>query len=270
MKNLLTLLLSVAFITSCSMEETSKQVTDPLDNQNFTEFMPCKAGPDFNVDNMTAMISEWQKLLTAEDLIGVWGYAPAADTNSSGDTGWWELEWNSKEAADAAWEQWIQNDLAIAWQEKYESVLQCDGEARNSFDSVLPIIPTTYGETNESGYFYSEVYICKFNEGFLKDDAIQFLYGFRDAVAAADYADTTYHFLNYFFHDDPSQFIWANFTNSKESMDKANASFEASVRDRMFPLFSEFASCSDKPDLYNGYTLYWSEKKDFMPNFSSN
>ena len=270
MRNLLTLLLSVAFITSCSMEETSKQVTDPLDNQNFTEFMPCKAGPDFNVDNMTAMISEWQKLLTAEDLIGVWGYAPAADTNSSGDTGWWELEWNSKEAADAAWEQWIQNDLAIAWQEKYESVLQCDGEARNSFDSVLPIIPTTYGETNESGYFYSEVYICKFNEGFLKDDAIQFLYGFRDAVAAADYADTTYHFLNYFFHDDPSQFIWANFTNSKESMDKANASFEASVRDRMFPLFSEFASCSDKPDLYNGYTLYWSEKKDFMPNFSSN
>ena len=48
--------------------------------------MPCKAGPDFNAENMTAMISEWQKLLTAEDLRGVWGYAPAADTNSLGDT----------------------------------------------------------------------------------------------------------------------------------------------------------------------------------------
>ena len=99
------------------------------------------------------------------------------------------------------------------------------------------------------------------------NDAIEFLYGFRDAVANADYADTTYHLLNYFFHDDPSRFLWANFTNSKESMDKANASFEASVRDKMFPLFSEFASCGEKPDLYNGFTLYWSKKKDFMPTF---
>ena len=101
-----------------------------------------------------------------------------------------------------------------------------------------------------------------------KDDAIKFLYGFEDAVANADYADTTYHLLNYFFHDDPSRFLWANFTNSKESMDKANASFEASVRDKMFPLFSEFASCGEQPDLYNGFTLYWSEKKDFYADFS--
>jgi len=270
MKNLLTLLLSVIFIASCSMEEASEQVIDPLDNQYFTEFMPCKAGPDFNAENMTAMIAEWQKLLTADDLRGVWGYAPAADTNSLGDTGWWELEWNSKEAADAAWGQWVKNEQAIAWQDKYESVLQCDGEARNSFDTVLPIIPTTYGETNDSGYFYSEVHVCEFNDGYSKEDAVEFLYGFRDAVAAADYSGTTYHFLNYFFQEDPSRFLWANFTNSKESMAKANASFEASVREKMFPLFSEFASCGLQPDLYNGFTLYWSEKKDFMPTFPSN
>ena len=96
MKNLPTLLLSAIFIVSCAMEETTNEVADPLDNQYFTEFMPCKAGPDFNAENMTTMISEWQKLLTAEDLRGVWGYAPAADTNSLGDTGWWELEWNSQ------------------------------------------------------------------------------------------------------------------------------------------------------------------------------
>ena len=267
MKYIPTFFVSIFFIASCSMEQASEQESDPLDYQSFTEFMPCSAGPDFNSENMTAMISEWQKLLSAEDLRGVWGYAPAVDTNSVGNTGWWELEWTSMDAADAAWEQWLENEKAIAWQEKYESVLQCDGEARNSFDSVLPIIPTTYGETNDSGYFYSEVYICEFNEGYSKDDAIKFLYGFRDAVANADYADTTYHLLNYFFHDDPSRFLWANFTNSKESMDKANASFEASVRDKMFPLFSEFASCGEQPDLYNGFTLYWSEKKDFMPTF---
>lgn len=270
MKNLFTFFILVIFITSCSMEESVEQTTDPLDNEYFTEFMPCKAGPDFIAENKTAMISEWQKLLTAEDLRGVWAYTPAVETNSSRDTVWWELEWTSKEAADAAWEQWVQNDKAIAWQEKYQSVLQCDGEARNSFDSVMPITATTYGETNDSGYFYSEVHVCEFNEGYSKDDAVEFLYGFRDAVAAADYSDTTYHFLNYFFQDDPSRFLWANFANSEESMNKANTSFEESVRDKMFPLFSEFASCAEQPDLYNGFTLYRSEQKEFMPTFSSN
>ena len=37
MKNLPTLLLSAIFIASCAMEETSNEVTDPLDNQYFTE-----------------------------------------------------------------------------------------------------------------------------------------------------------------------------------------------------------------------------------------
>lgn len=268
MKNYLTLLISFIFIASCAVEEPMQQVTDILDDEYFTEFMPCKAGPDFNADNMTAMISEWQKLLTAEELLGVWGYAPAADTNSIKDTGWWELQWSSQEAADMAWDQWIQNEEASAWQEKYASVLQCDGEARNPFDAVMPITPTAYGEMNDSGYFYSEVYICEFNESYSKNDAVEFLYGFRDAVAEGDYSGTTYHLLNYFFQEDPSSFLWGNFTNSKASMDKANIAFEQSVRDKMFPLFSEFAQCGEQPDLYNGYTLYWSEKKDFMPTFS--
>ena len=103
MKNLLTLLFSAILIISCSMEETPIEVAEPLDNQFFTEFMPCKAGPDFNSENMTAMISEWQELLTAEDLQGVWGYAPNGDSNSVGDTGWWEIQWTSEESADQAW-----------------------------------------------------------------------------------------------------------------------------------------------------------------------
>ena len=92
--------------------------------------MPCKAGPDFNSENMTAMISEWQKLLSAEDLQGVWGYAPDGDSNSVGDTGWWEIQWTSEESADQAWEEWLENEDAMAWQEKYESVLSCDGESK--------------------------------------------------------------------------------------------------------------------------------------------
>ena len=56
----------------------------------------------------------------------------------------------------------------------------------------------------------------------------------------------------------------------EESMDKANASFEASVRESMFPIFSKFASCGEVPDLYHGFTLYNAENKDFMPTFPSN
>ena len=79
--------MSFIFLASCSVEEPTQQEPDILDDIYFTEFMPCKAGPDFNTENMTAMISEWQKLITAEELLGVWGYAPAAETNSVKDTG---------------------------------------------------------------------------------------------------------------------------------------------------------------------------------------
>ena len=35
----------------------------------------------------------------------------------------------------------------------------------------------------------------------------------------------------------------------------------------MFPLFSEFATCGDNPDVYHGWTLYDVDNKDFMPTF---
>ena len=69
---------------------------------------------------------------------------------------------------------------------------------------------------------------------------MDFLPGFVNAVSEADYADTSYHLGNYFSQQNEDSFLWGNFTNSKESLDKANASFEANVRDKMFPLFSEF------------------------------
>ncbi len=99
------------FIASCSNEmsdeaisednsgDTYSQFVDTLESTGgkaFAEFMACTAGPDFNAENATKMISDWQKLITAESLFGVWGYVPAAETNAFGDTLWWELNWNSK------------------------------------------------------------------------------------------------------------------------------------------------------------------------------
>ena len=274
MKNLFNFVLPLVFIVSCSMEETSSNsentVEDRLSNIYYTEFMPCTSGPDYSTENLTKMIAEWQKLLTNENLQGVWGYAPAADTNSVPNTGWWEVQWASKELADQAWSEWVQNKEANEWNEKYASVLQCDGEARNGFNSVFPILSSQYSELPDSGYFYSEVHLCEFNDGSTQEEAIAFLSGFTEAVSNADYSDTSYHLGNYFYTDDTNGFLWANFTNSEASMNKANVSFEASVRESMFPIFSEFASCGDVPDLYHGYTLYNAENKEFMPTFMSN
>ena len=199
-KLILASVISVLFITSCSneMEVDISSSNSEGGGKAFAEFMACTAGPDFNAENAMKMIGEWRKLITAESLYGAWGYVPAAETNSSGDTLWWELNWSSKEEADSAWSEWSENADGQAWAEEYSSVMACDGEGRNSFIAEYPISPGTYGDTNESGYFYSEFYLCSFTEGSDETDAQEFLPGFSNAVSNADYSGTNYSIGNYF------------------------------------------------------------------------
>ena len=291
-KFMITFVMSVLFVTSCSNEMSNEssgenkdaeiyaEFVDSLestDGQTYVEFMACTRGPDFNAENSTKMIADWQKLITAESLFGVWGYVPAADTNAFGDSLWWELNWNSKQEADDEWNAWNQNEAAQAWAEEYSNVMVCDGEGRNSFDGVYPILPNTYGAVNESGYFYSEFYQCSYNDGSDRTNAEAFLPGFTDAVSNSNYNGTGYSYANYFAYknedgshtDADVDFLWANFSNTKDSMDKAAQSFEKDVRDEMFPLFSEFATCAEVPDVYHGWTFYIGDKKEFMPDFTS-
>ena len=267
-KNNVAGLFAMLLIVSCSMEESSETASSEDGQIFFNEFMECKFGPDMSQENLTAMISEWQELITDDSLMGAWGYAPASDSNSDGGSGWWELQWTSKENADAAWSDWGENEAAMKWNEKYQGVMQCDGPGRYAFDGVFPINPDTYGETSEDGYFYSEFYGCTYNDGSSSADLKEFTPGFVSAVAASDYEDTRYSYGNYLSTDSENPgFLWANFTASKEMNDKATASFEADVREKMFPLFSEFASCSDTPNVYHSWTLYLAGN-EFMPTFS--
>ena len=268
MKKIIICILTAGFITNCAVENPESINTD-ITQTYFTEFMACKAGPDQSTATMTSMIAEWQQLLEGDSLVGSWGYAPAVATNSSEDTIWWELQWTSQDDANIAWEAWLQNEDAAAWEEKYTSVLDCDGENRQSFDTAYPMASNAFGELPDSGYFYAEILFCTYENGGTKEDALGFLAGFNNAVNKGGYEGTSYHYGNYFQQGNEDGFLWGNFTNSKESMDKATEAFEANVRDEMFPIFSEFASCGDATDLYNGYTLYWSEDKDFMPTFPS-
>ena len=155
----------------------------------------------------------------------------------------------------------------VKWGNKYSSVLDCDGEARGSFD-VAYTNSSTFGELGENGYFYSEVYQCSYNEGSAKDSAMDFLPLYEGALDEG-YAGTAFQAGNYYQQGNEDGFLWVNFTNSKDSMDKAASSFEKDVRADMFPLFSEFASCAEVPDVYHGWTFYVGDKKEFMPDFTS-
>ena len=272
MKSKFSYLFILLFVISCSQENTTVGEDDLSSRTYFNEFMPCQAGPDYSAENMAKMIADWQPLITADQLMGVWGYAPASEKNLYPDTGWWELQWTSKEAAEAAWNQWVQNAEAAAWQEKYKDVLVCNGEARNGFESVFPLGAEEFGDLPKSGYFFSAVWLCKYNEGYGVVDAKEFLPKFTKIVRnSSGYAGTSYHFGNYYSDSNPdADFLWGDFTNSRESMTQATNAFQKDVQPTMFPLFSEFAACGETPDEYNGWMLYDAENKDFMPTFLSN
>ena len=71
------------FIASCSNEMAVESSSDSAGGgKAYAEFMACTAGPDFSAENAMKMIADWQKLITADSLLGAWGYVPAAETNS--------------------------------------------------------------------------------------------------------------------------------------------------------------------------------------------
>ena len=77
MKSKLSYLFILLFVISCSQENTTLEENDLSSRTYFNEFMPCQAGPDYSAENMAKMIADWQPLITADELMGVWGYAPA-------------------------------------------------------------------------------------------------------------------------------------------------------------------------------------------------
>tara|TARA_B100000575_G_scaffold293734_1_gene306125 strand:+ start:2882 stop:3733 length:852 start_codon:yes stop_codon:yes gene_type:complete len=277
-KSIFGIMLGAFFIVSCSMETDNQPAEASDSSMAYIEFMACTAGPDFNGENMTKMISDWQKLITAESLYGAWGYVPDGDKNLFGETMWWELMWTSQEEANSVWAEWVENEAAATWTEEYSNVMVCDGEGRNAFDATFPINGDQFGEPNENGYFYSEFYHCNYNENGTMDDAVAFLPGYTEAVMASEYDGTGYSYGNYFAlnNEDGSHteedidFLWASFASSQESMETVNELFEKDVRASQFPKFSEFASCGDQPDVYHSWTFYLSENKDFMPSFPAN
>ena len=101
--------LASLIIAGCSTDNMDTETEAEYNSGPFyNEFMACKTGPDFSMDKRDEMMSAWRDLSVSDDLMGSWGYAPFNDATAeraeqfSAD-GWWELQWTSKEAAEAAW-----------------------------------------------------------------------------------------------------------------------------------------------------------------------
>ena len=66
------------FLVNCSSEYSSDGDLDLSKRTFYNEFMACAAGPDYSPASMTEMITDWHKLITTDDLMGAWGYAPTS------------------------------------------------------------------------------------------------------------------------------------------------------------------------------------------------
>ena len=67
-------------------------------------------------------------------------------------------------SVDEAWNN--PSSEFLAWAEKYEEVISCDGEGRFPWTFYLPRPADSFGAVmGEDGYFASEFLACNFNEG---------------------------------------------------------------------------------------------------------
>ena len=250
--------LSVIFIVSCSMENESTAMTDqgPIYQGPFyNEFVACSPGPQFSQELVAEMLSAWDDLDKSENLLWAGIYAPKGDSNKY-DNGWWELMWNSKEEADAAWEEWSSNSDAQAWNEKYSAVVNCDGEGRFAWTFYLPRVANSFGEVEdpETGYFASEFLACNFKEGKSGPDLRASVVQFNEYLDNNE-SSGPYFFGVYFplFEEASNDFLWGNWHASFDGMKAGNENFAENGK-AMQAKFNEISTCLS-PDYYDSWEL---------------
>jgi len=250
-----TLALSLIFISLQSQSDNHGDVTyDLVGVEFYNEFIPCVGGSDFNQENVDEMMKGWRSLNISDDLLGAWGYVPASET-SRFDNGWWELSWESKEAADAAWAEWVQDEEAMAFLAANESVMVCDGDARASWDFTFHRDVESFGPTAEDGSFYTEFFPCKYNEGKSSDDLMNTIALYNEWLDGLE-ATGFYAYGIYAGDgsDELADFWWGNFHQSADSAATGSAEWIESGGDAKASL--EATATCDVPELYDSGLIY--------------
>ncbi len=255
------------FMISCSNPDEvqkSKIAWDATNYSMYNEFMQCTAGEEYSQAALDSMIDSWRGLGLSESLLGGWGYV-SVSPNESSFNNYWELSWSSKEEADAAWEEWVENEDAIAWSEQSSSILQCDGENRDGYEFTFPYDPYAFGESPEDGSFAAAFSPCTLNEGMGQDDLNKAIIGYNawlDGIAQSQ-VNGFYAYGIYIPGDKTAEedFWFGNFHENLETMNEGNELWEATGGDAKTAL--ESVSTCGVPEISNGQVFLDPSKPDF-------
>ena len=245
------------FVVSCGQSEApngNNLTFDVVGVEFYNEFIPCVGGSDFNQENVDKMMKGWRSLNISDDLLGAWGYVPATDT-SRFDNGWWELSWESKEAADAAWAEWVQDEEAMAFLAENESVMVCNGDERGSWDFTFHRDVYSFGPMSEDGSFFTEFFPCKYNAGKSSDDLMESIALYNKWLDGLD-ATSFYAYGIYAGDgtDELADFWWGNFHENSDGAAAGQASWLETGGEARASL--EATATCDVPELYNSGVIY--------------
>ena len=269
-----TIFLAVPFLVliSCSNSEDSQDLNSEKESVGwdatnyvlFNEFMQCTAGEEYSQEALDSMIESWRGLGLSESLLGGWGYISVSPEASSFNN-YWELSWSSKEEADAAWDEWVANEDAIAWSEQNSKILECDGENRDGYDFIFPYDPYAFGESPEDGSFAAAFSPCTLNEGMGQEDLNNALISYNAWLDGIDQSAVTgfYAYGLYIPVDETQEedFWFGNFHENMESMNQGNELWEATGGEVKAEL--ESVSTCGAPEISNGQVFFDPAKPDF-------
>ena len=137
-------------IISCSSsgDETdlsfSNLGSDEYPQMFYMEYVPCQEGVYYSAENFrNDVLPEWQDLLVEVNspLVSAYGIQHVQRLSEDEEDGFWQLIWNSKTDAEAAWKIWNTNENVTAWTEETAEILSCDGEKKFSlpFSLLFPL-----------------------------------------------------------------------------------------------------------------------------------
>ena len=272
--NVLILVALTTALISCSGESNNSSESDHNPGPYYVEFVSCEKGSDYSKESLTSMIKAWRALAVSDDLRGSFLYEPLNDGYAFGNSMWWELEWEDKNAADNAWNDWQGNEETSSWAEEYSKVLNCDGEGRNAWDILVPISSQYFDGSNDSGYFYSQYWNCSYKDNAGRQDLENFLPLHSAKIKSSPLEGTGYHYGVYFdrrseqaSHSEVDvAHIWGEWASSREAMEIQNKNFSDNFQD-VFEEFDKIGSCADSPDTYDSWVLYLRGDRDSMPVF---
>ena len=232
----------ILFLVSCAENDVTETSENNETNKGpfYAQFLACQAGPDYSPDNLAKMIADFNQLNLSDDLMWVGGYAPVEGQNQYSN-GWWEMNWSSKEAADAAWESWLSNAEAQEWDQSSRNVLDCDNSQVGDFDLHGGVNAPDFDWTS----FATQSMACRYTDGSTQADLMADMELFNKWVADNGTGDPfTYGVYMPQDSSDPYDFYWLNWHQTFDTMEAGNMNWVENGKE-MQSTFDSHAVCDD-------------------------